>query len=188
MGKLLELDKDLFKLINGGNWHNDFLDTIMLYTRNRDTWWPLYLFLLSFAIFNFKKKAFWWILGAGITVYLANIISSDIIKEHVFRLRPCNDPRMAEGIRVLVNYRPQSSSFTSSHATNHFAMATFFYFTLDKVIGKWALLFFLWAGLICLAQVYVGVHYPLDVLCGALIGFIFGYLTAKLFNKRFDLS
>ena len=188
MGKLLALDKDLFKLINGGNWHNDFVDTLMLYARNRDTWWPLYLFLLSFAIFNFKKKAFWWVLGAGITVYLANVISSDIIKEHIFRLRPCNDPRMADGIRILVNYRPQSSSFTSSHATNHFAMATFFYFTLNKVIGKWALLFFLWAGLICLAQVYVGVHYPLDVICGALIGFIFGYLTAKLFNKKFDLS
>ncbi|MEO6671082.1 MAG: phosphatase PAP2 family protein [Ferruginibacter sp.] len=188
MRKIIELDRRLFTAINGGNWHNDVVDSVMLFIRNRDTWWPLYLFLLVFAIINLKKKAFWWIIFAAITVIVSNFISSDLVKEHVFRLRPCNDPRLADTIRILVNYRPQSSSFTSSHATNHFAMATFFYFTLNKLIGKWALLFFLWSGLICLAQVYVGVHFPLDVICGGLIGFIFGYLTAKLYNKKFDLS
>lgn len=188
MAKLLELDRELFKLINGGNWHNDFVDTIMLFIRNRDTWWPLYLFLLLFAIFNLQKKAIWWILFAALTVVISNFISSDLIKENFFRLRPCNDPTMSDGIRILVAYRPQSSSFTSSHATNHFALGTFFYFTLNKFIGKWALLFLFWAFLVCLAQVYVGVHYPLDVICGGLIGFIFGYLVAKLFNKIFGLS
>lgn len=187
MDRLIALDKALFKLINGGNWHNDFLDTLMLYIRNRDTWWPFYLFLLLFAIFNFKKNALWWIIAAAITVILANYISSNIIKEHVFRLRPCNDPSLADTVRVIAPYKPISSSFTSSHATNHFAMGTFFYFTLNNIIGKWALLFFLWAGIICLAQIYVGVHFPLDVIGGGLIGFIFGYLIAKLFNKRFEL-
>lgn len=187
MSKLIDLDKALFKLINGGNWHNEGLDSMMLFIRNRDTWWPLYIFLLVFAILNFKKKAIWWILFAAVTVILANLISSNLIKENIFRLRPCNDPSLADSIRVIVNYRPQSSSFTSSHATNHFAMGTFFYFTLKNIIGKWGLLFFLWASLICMAQVYVGVHFPLDVIGGALIGFIFGYLMAKLFNKNFDL-
>jgi membrane-associated phospholipid phosphatase len=188
MSKLIEVDKALFKAINGGNWHNDAIDTVMLFIRNRDTWWPLYLFLLLFAILNLKKKAFWWILFGASTVIISNYISSDLIKENFFRLRPCNDPLLADSIRILVNYRPQSSSFTSSHATNHFAMGSFFYFTLNRYIGKWALLFILWASLVCFAQVYVGVHFPLDVIGGGLIGFIFGYLTAKLFNKKFDLS
>ncbi len=159
----------------------------MLFTREKDIWWPLYLFLLLFAIFNFKKKSIWWIIFGVVAVVLSNFISSNLIKEHFFRLRPCNDPRFEDTIRVLVSYRPRSSSFTSSHAANHFTMATFFYFTLKRYIGKWALLFFLWALIICFAQVYVGVHYPLDVISGGLIGFIFGYLIAKLFNRNFDL-
>lgn len=87
-----------------------------------------------------------------------------------------------------MKYRPQSSSFTSSHAANHFAMAVFFYCTLSKHIGKWALLFFVWAAVIAYAQVYVGVHYPIDVACGGLIGIVFGYLSARLFNKFYGLT
>ncbi|MBS1744200.1 MAG: phosphatase PAP2 family protein [Bacteroidetes bacterium] len=188
MNSLLQLDRNLFQAINAGHWHNDYIDTFMLFVRNRDTWWPFYLFLFVFAIINLKKKAFWWIVFGALTVVISNFISSDLIKEHVFRLRPCNDPTLADSIRILVSYRPQSSSFTSSHATNHFAMGSFFYFTLSRLIGKWALLFILWASLICFAQVYVGVHYPLDVICGGLIGFIFGYLVAKLYSKIFSLS
>jgi membrane-associated phospholipid phosphatase len=183
MNKLIELDHRLFRIINGGNWHNGFYDTLMPFLRNSYSWYPLYLFLVLFAIFNFKKNAFGWILFAAITIILSNFISSNLVKEYFFRLRPCNDPRFADSIRILVSYKPQSSSFTSSHASNHFAMAVFFYSTLKKFIGKWGLLFFLWALLICFAQVYVGVHFPLDVICGGVIGCIVGYLMAKIYNK-----
>ena len=186
MNKILELDKELFKLING-RWHNSLFDAIMPFLRNLNFWVPLYLFLLVYAIFNFKKNTFWWIFFAAGTVIIANFISSDIIKENFFRLRPCNDPRLADTVRVLVTYRPQSSSFVSSHATNHFAMAAFFYFTLSRFMGKWALLFFVWAFLICYAQAYVGVHFPLDLISGGLIGFVFGYLSARSFNKNYEL-
>jgi len=186
MNKLLQLDKQFFQLING-RWHNSFFDVVMPFLRNSNSWIPLYLFLLLFAIFNFKKNTWWWILFAAGTVIVANFISADIIKETIFRLRPCNDPQLAGTVRVLVTYKPQSSSFVSSHATNHFAMAAFFYFTLNRFIGKWALLFFIWASAICYAQVYVGVHFPVDIICGALIGFVFGYLTARSFNKNYEL-
>ena len=186
MDKLLGLDKKLFSIINS-NWHNDYFDAWMPYLRNANIWVPLYLFLLVFALINFKKNTWWWIFFAAGTVIIANFLSADIIKESIFRLRPCNDPQLADSVRVLVTYRPQSSSFVSSHASNHFAMAAFFYFTLKKFIGKWTLLFFLWASAICYAQVYVGVHFPLDVICGGLIGFVFGYLSARSFNKNYDL-
>ena len=186
MDKLLQLDKQFFQAING-RWHNGLFDAVMPFIRNSNFWIPLYLFLLLFAIFNFKKNLWWWIFFAAGTVIISNFISSDIIKENILRLRPCNDPQLAGTVRVLVTYRPQSSSFTSSHATNHFAMATFFYFTLKKFMGKWVLLFFAWASLICYAQVYVGVHFPLDVISGGLIGFVFGYLSARSFNRNHQL-
>ena len=95
---------------------------------------------------------------------------------------------MADGLRVLVNYRPQSFSFTSSHAFTHFAMATFFYLTLKKYLGNWMLLAFAWAAIIAYAQVYVGVHFPADVVGGAVFGILVGYLLGKLFNKQFGLQ
>jgi undecaprenyl-diphosphatase len=93
---------------------------------------------------------------------------------------------MNDSVRFLLSYKPQSSSFTSSHATNHFALAAFFYFTLKKYFNKWGLLFFCWAFMICYAQVYVGVHYPFDVICGGIIGFSIGYGFARFFNLKFQ--
>ena len=186
MNKPLQLDKELFNLINN-KWNNSFLDNITPFLRNANAWLPLYLFLFLFVIFNFKKKAWWWIFFAAGTVILSNFLSASLIKELIYRVRPCNDADLADNIRILTVYRPQSSSFVSSHAANHFAMATFFYLTLNKFIGKWGLLFFVWAMAICYAQVYVGVHFPIDVVCGAVIGFVLGYLSAESFNKNHGL-
>lgn len=156
--------------------------------RNAQTWIPLYLFLLLFVVFNYKKNIWWWILFAAAVPVLSDFVSSVLIKNNIHRLRPCNDPDMIDQVRFLLSYRPQSSSFTSSHATNHFAMAAFFFFTLRNKINSFALLFFLWAALICYAQIYVGVHYPLDIVCGAFIGFLIGYFISLRFNKDFGLQ
>lgn len=79
-----------------------------------------------------------------------------------------------------------SSSFTSSHAVNHFALAMFI-FTTFKRLSKWWALIFVWAFMIGYSQVYVGVHFAGDILCGALVGLLIGYLPAKLFNKKIGL-
>jgi membrane-associated phospholipid phosphatase len=186
MQKIIQLDRDLFVFVND-HLHNDFLDFFMSLVRNSSTWYPLYIFLLAFVLTNFKKDKWWWVLFAILTVYLSNYISSNLIKENIQRLRPCNDPEFMSKINFLIGYKPQSSSFTSSHATNHFAMAGFFFFTLKKYIGTIAWLFLFWAAIICFAQVYVGVHFPLDVVCGGIIGYLFGYLSATSFNKRYSL-
>lgn len=187
MQQLLQTDKYLFRLINS-EWHNSFLDTTLPLIRNQYLWFPFYLFMALFVLINFKKNAWLWIIFVAAVAILTDFISSDLIKENIFRLRPCNDPAMADGLRFLVSYRPQSSSFTSSHAANHFGMASFFYFTLRRYIGSWVWAFFAWAFIICYAQVYVGVHYPLDVIAGALVGFLFGYLPARAFNKNYSLA
>jgi len=187
MHTILNWDHALLKLINY-QWQNDFFDFLMPWLRNATAWVPLYFFLGLFLLANYKKTGWWCIIFAAATVILTNYVSSNLIKENIPRLRPCNNPDLASWLRVLVPYRPQSSSFVSSHAANHFSMATFLYIALKDEIGKWAYLFFFWAASICYAQMYVGVHYPIDVASGALVGFIIGYLAGTLFNKKFALA
>ncbi len=186
MHQLLESDRHLFKLINS-EWHNAILDALLPLIRHQLYWAPFYLFMILFMVINYKKNGYWWVVFVICLAALTNVISSDLIKENIYRLRPCNDPTMADGLRFLLSYRPQSSSFTSSHATNHFGMAAFMFYTLRNQIGKTAWIFFIWAGLISYAQIYVGVHYPLDVIFGGLVGFLFGYLSARSFNKIYSL-
>ncbi len=188
MQSLLNWDRATLRQINAV-WHNPFLDWLMPLLRNADLWTPLYFFLVLFALVNYKKTGWWWFLMAAITVIASNIISSDIIKQNIHRLRPANDPALAGWLRRLPGIAfPQSSSFTSSHAANHFSMATFFYLTFKNEIGKWAPLFFVWAAAICYAQMYVGVHFPIDIICGGIIGALIGYGTAGFFNKKWGLQ
>ncbi|HMO61283.1 MAG TPA: phosphatase PAP2 family protein [Ferruginibacter sp.] len=187
MEQLLQLDRSLFKLLNS-QWHNAFFDAVFPYLRIAEFWGPLYLFLIIFSVRNFGYKGWLWVLFLLLTVTLTDMVSSRLIKENITRLRPCNNPLYADWIRVLVAYRPQSSSFTSSHAANHFGVAMFVFATYSKVFKKWPALFFVWALLICYAQVYVGVHYPLDIAGGTVVGCLTGYITASFFNRKFQLK
>ncbi len=169
------------------NWGSPFLDTILPYMRETLFWIPLYLFLLLFVTMNFGRQGWWWVLGILLTAAISDVISSQIIKQIVMRDRPCQDLIVSQQIRFFINYCPGSSSFTSSHATSHFAQAMFFFLTLRPVIGNWARLFFLWAFIIAYTQVYVGVHYPFDVFCGALLGCGIGWTTGTIFNKQIGM-
>ena len=181
--QLIDFDKYLFGLINQ-NSSNSFFDIIMPFIRQPLFWAPLYLFIILFAIYNFQKKGAVWIGWLLLTVTITDIVSSHFFKPLFGRLRPCNNPDLADSIRLLVDHCGQNGSFTSSHATNHFGIAIFILFTLEKVWGKFNYLFILWATLICFAQVYVGVHYPFDVIGGALLGSTIGYIMAKIFKRR----
>jgi len=175
-------EKKLFFFVNNGL-ANDFFDSVMPFLRESNLWIPLYLFMLVFVLVNFGKRAWLWILFAACTAAACDLVSSRLIKEHIFRLRPCQNMALAEKIRILVNYCPVSSSFTSSHATNHFGMAMFIVITLKPYTSAWIRLFFAWAAIICFAQVYVGVHYPIDVISGGLLGCLLGYIIALFFNN-----
>jgi undecaprenyl-diphosphatase len=151
-------------------------------------WAPLYLFLAVFVLLNFKEKGAWWILFFVSTVALTDLGGTHLFKEHFGRDRPCADPGFYMHVRLLVNCVGTGNSFISNHAANHFGMAMFFFLTLRPALKKWSWIVFLWAGLIAYAQIYVGIHFPLDVLTGALFGSIIGYGTGKLFNKRYGFA
>ncbi len=188
MTEILQFDEYLFHLING-EWHHPWLDAILPYWRNKKFWIPFYLLLTAFVVWKFRIRAIYFLLAVALTVTLADTISSKVVKKNVQRVRPCNDIEMKDEVKLLVGCG-KAYSFTSSHASNHFAVATFLSMTLG-IFYPWSRwIFLLWAASIAYAQVYVGVHYPLDVIGGAVIGLLIGYLTAKVYLRldRFKLS
>lgn len=183
---LLQLDRKIFFLING-QWHTPWLDASLTFTRNPYFWAPLYLFLFLFAAVNFKRKGLWWILFFILTFAITDFITGNILKDLTVRLRPCNDPYMSQFTRSLVPCHGRHC-FPSNHASNHTALALFIFSTLHKSVGKWLWVIFIWAFLVCYAQMYVGEHYPSDIIAGILVGLFFGTITSSIFNRKIGLS
>ena len=186
LDEIKNVDYKIFSKING-EWHNSFLDTFLPFLRQSYLWIPFYFFLLIFVPLNFKKNGLYWTLFFLLTASLSDYISSTIVKGTILRLRPCQNPLIIEHLRLIVHYCPGNSSFTSSHATNHFAVAMFIFTTFKEQLSKWWALLFVWAFLISYTQIYVGIHFPLDVTGGAILGSIIGYLTGKIFSKYINL-
>ena len=180
-------DQSLFELVNSGL-ANPFFDAVTPFLRNSMNWAPLYLFLLLFMLMNFKARGAWWAIFFLVTVAATDMVGTYIFKHNIMRLRPCNDPSMAGHVRLLLDHCAGGSSFISNHAANHFGMAAFFFITTRQVLGSWSKAGFFWAFAIAFSQVYVGVHYPLDAICGALLGVALGLLTGSFFNRTFGFA
>ncbi|MEY4052174.1 MAG: hypothetical protein RIR64_1159 [Bacteroidota bacterium] len=179
---LEKADQALFELING-HWTLPLFDLWMPWMRTSEHWFPLYLLLVVYLFYKGGWKAWKWLLMVAITIALTDQLSSFLFKPFVHRLRPCADPAILTHVKLLIPACPSSFSFTSSHAANHFSLSMFVFLTLQPLFKKYTYLFFLWAGLISYAQIYVGVHYPLDILAGIFIGLVMGYAGAKLYLK-----
>ena len=174
---LEQADQALFKLING-HWTNTFFDSLLPWMRTSEHWFAFYIALVGYLFYKWGWKAWKWLLTVAITVALSDQVSSFFFKPFVHRLRPCNDPALLNKVNLLIGTCPSSFSFTSSHAANHFSLAMFVFMSLQPLFKKYTYLFFVWAGIISYAQIYVGVHYPLDILAGTLIGLLMGYVGA----------
>ncbi len=175
---LLEYDRIVFDWINQGL-SNGFFDAVLPIVRNKKTWILLYIFLIGYSIYIYKIKSIVIIGFALLCVFLTDTISSQWIKKSIERPRPCHVVKEYPQTNVLVHCG-SGYSFTSSHATNHFGIAFFF---LGIPIFKrrgWKWFFVTWAASIAFSQVYVGVHYPIDVTCGAFLGSVIGFLLGKL--------
>lgn len=185
--QLEKLDQWLFIKINSG-FTNPFFDSLMPFMRYALNWAPLYLFLGAFALLNYKGKGAWWILFFICTIALTDMTGNHLFKQIFERMRPCGDPDFFYNVRLLVNHCSTGYSFISNHAANHFGLAAFFFLTARPLLKRWAWIAFAWAALIAYAQVYVGIHYPFDVLAGALLGLLLGTLTGTIFNKRYGFA
>lgn len=174
-------DSALFQWING-SLSNVFFDAVLPCFREKWFWAPLYLFVAAFSFLNFGKKGWVVVLGLILATGLSDLTSSRLVKKNVQRIRPCNDPAMVENLRLRA---PCGSgySFTSSHAANHFAAAVFLIGVFGKISGWVRPAALGWAAVVAFAQVYVGLHYPGDVIFGALLGATLGVLVLSLLKR-----
>lgn len=181
IASLLEFDTDLFLSINRGL-ANNFFDWIMPLLRNRFIWAPVYLFIIIFCIREYKKQGVYMVGFLLLTFAIGDLVASRLIKPNVGRLRPCNDLNLSEDIIYRVGCG-SGYSFPSAHATNHFAIAVFL---IIVFYDRWKPILpigIFWAFIISFAQVYVGVHYPVDVLFGTALGTTIGLFTSTLYKK-----
>ncbi len=181
METIQNIDHTVFHWLNQGI-SNPFFDYFFPLIREKFIWLPLYMFLIAFFIFNFKKKGLVILLLAFTAVGIADFTSSSIIKPAVERIRPCNDIRSNPELISRVNCGA-GYSFPSSHAANHFALGVFFFFVFLSISKKAAYFFPIWAALISIAQVYVGVHYPIDIFVGMILGSIIGFMEFRFYKQ-----
>jgi len=191
---LEHLDKILFVLVQHDS-DNSVLDVIMPVFREPLTWIPLYAFMLFYAFRMGKKKsdgnaagrhvaggskAWAFIVLTLLTFAVTDTVTAQVLKPMFGRLRPCHDPELQPYLRALVDCGGLYS-MPSNHAANHFGLAAFWFFSIREVTGRnWRWLW-IWAAIICYAQVFVGKHYPFDVLAGAIFGILTGVGMSRLF-------
>jgi len=182
---LLEADRSILYLINKKLSFSE-LDTIMLLLREPLTWVPLYLFFLLFFYANCRKYLLPIVILSVLTFAVSDFTSASIIKPLIGRLRPCHDATLGFALNNIAGCGGPYS-MPSSHATNHFGLATFWFLVIRNTLNlKWHWLF-VWAFLVCYAQVYVGVHFPGDVTVGGLLGIGVAYCTYYVFCRWIEL-
>lgn len=184
--KILAWDRDLFLLIHN-QWSNPFFDAVLPWLREPYFWIPVYAFLLYFSVKKFGRNGLLWCLAFVLVFGLADFTSASILKPYFGRLRPCNEPALQTFIHDLVGCG-SGKSFPSSHSSNHFGLSFFIVFTLGRFYSWMKIPAMLWALLVVLAQVYVGVHYPLDIVGGFVVGLCSAGLVAFFFNKYVALK
>jgi undecaprenyl-diphosphatase len=172
-------DKQALIFLNG--FHADALDPIIYYVTRTEFWIPLYGYLI-YLIFRDHKKQGWFVMaGIAVSILLTDRITAGLMKPFFERLRPSHDSSL-EGLLHHVNgYRGGLYGFASSHAANTTGVALFLFLLMRKhyrYIG-WI---FLWAGIMCYTRIYLGVHYPGDILAGIVVGLVCGYAAFRFYR------
>lgn len=177
METLISLDTQCFLWLN--NLGSDNFDGFWLFVTNKYNSIPLYLFLLFYTQRAFGWKHMGLILLTVAIVVLATDQTTNFFKHTIQRLRPCHNPDLEGLIRVVKANCGGQYGFFSGHASNSFAVATFFY-SIFRKHSPWFYLLFLWAAVVAYSRIYVGVHYPIDIIVGALVGGIYGLLFHQI--------
>lgn len=194
MEELIQLDKQLLLWFNGSD--SLFLDGLVETLTTATTWIPLYLGLFYLVLKNNDNvQKVLLVLGcAGLCVFLAGSLNDLFVKPWVVRWRPSRDPEIAMLVDVVNGYRGGRYGFFSSHAANTFSLAIFFTLLVRSKVLSVAMI--LWSLLNCWTRLYLGVHFPGDILCGLLWGgvvgtgmwFLYQHIYKKINTQDFYVS
>lgn len=185
MDWILDMDRELFLFLNGLN--TEWLDPLMMLFTQTQFWVPLYLFLIYLIFKNYGTEGWFVLAGVVVTILLADQITSALMKPFFARLRPSHEPSLAGLVHLVDGYAGGRYGFASSHAANTFGTAWFIW----KLFGtryRWIGLMFVWCTLMTYTRVYLGVHYPADVIVGALVGIgsgAIGWQVYQALRKKF---
>jgi len=175
---LQQRDQDLLLLINRSG--NTPLDPVMLMLSEKWVWIPLYGLIVYFIILKEKKHSWLAILFVLIAVCFADFTTSAILKPLVERWRPCRDSDLILELRMISECTGKFG-FASSHAANTATLAIFTFLFFDR--NPLFFLLIIWSIAVGYSRIYLGAHFPTDVLAGWFIGAIFGYLAVLLYQK-----
>jgi len=173
---LIALDKQLFLTLN--HWRADWMDPIMLFLSAKEVWIPLYVGIIGLIIYQYRKKAILLVLALILSVVAADQITSGFMKPYFERYRPCHEPSLAKEV-LTPGKCGGKYGYASSHAANTFAVAVFMFLLFENK-RKFMSLLIVWAALVSYSRIYLGVHYPLDILTGSLVGLFCSYWIFKL--------
>ncbi|MEM9142590.1 MAG: phosphatase PAP2 family protein [Bacteroidota bacterium] len=176
--KFLEWDKDVFVYLNalGIEKYDPFWSAVTTIS----TWIPLFVLFFVLVWHKYPKKEAFFVSLTVVSLIFFIIVATDLSKMYFARLRPNNEPEINTLIRIL--RRPSSYSFFSGHASSSFSVTTLVFLFLRKRFA-YSLLFFIWPLLFTASRIYVGVHYPSDILVGAFVGISSAYLFYGLYRR-----
>lgn len=176
--KILQWDRDVFVYLN--QLSDPSFDSFWIWVTNIATWIPLYILFIGLLFLKFPRKEAWtkfWTL-LGTVIFITSL--THLVKVQVARLRPNNTEEINQLIRIL--HSPTDFSFFSGHASFSFSVAILMVLFLKKEI-RWALFFLIWPVLFASSRIFVGVHFPLDILVGALVGAGSGWLAYVIYGR-----
>ena len=195
MDYLIHIDQQWLLAING--WHSEWADILMWYISKSTTWLPLYALLVGLIVYRFgilspslcRKgrrgssllRVLIILAGFAVAVGVSDFVSSGIIKPWVCRLRPTHEPELAGLIHLVNGYTGGLYGFVSSHAANTMACALLFALLYRNKYATVGLM--LWVALNCYSRMYLGVHYPADIIGGLAIGAMMATLTYGMVRR-----